>query len=86
MAELPPNVRDHEPHLALEAGDAGTSVIEPLITQSAERLKPGGVLLVEISPMIAATVENLVRGNVSLELGPTIRDPAGHARVVQART
>ena len=40
MTELPADVRDYEPHLALEAGEQGTAVIEPLIAQSAERLNP----------------------------------------------
>jgi release factor glutamine methyltransferase len=84
MAELAADVRDYEPHLALEAGDEGTDVIAPLISQSAERLQSGGALLIEISPMIAAKVEDLVRANGSLELLPTIRDAAGHARVIQA--
>ena len=44
MAELPPDVKDYEPHLALEAGEHGTDVIAPLIEQSAHRLKPGGAL------------------------------------------
>ncbi len=84
MADLPPDVRDHEPHLALEAGEQGTTVIEPLIAQSADRLNPGGTLLIEISPMIAATVETLVCSSSTFELAPTLRDPAGHARIIQA--
>jgi release factor glutamine methyltransferase len=84
MAELAAEVRDYEPHLALEAGDEGIDVIAPLISQSAERLQSGGALLIEISPMIAAKVEDLVRANGSFELLPTIRDAAGHARVIQA--
>ncbi|MGE3240378.1 MAG: peptide chain release factor N(5)-glutamine methyltransferase [Pirellulales bacterium] len=85
MAELPDDVKKYEPHLALEAGELGTAVIEPLIAQAAERLNPGGLLLVEISPMIAGAVEELVRGNGGLELLPTLRDGAGHARVIQAK-
>jgi len=84
MAELPPDVKNHEPHLALAAGERGTDVIAPLIGQAAERLRPNGVLLIEISPMIVATVEQLVREQPSLEFGKTIRDPAGHTRVIQA--
>jgi hypothetical protein len=34
--------------------------------------------------MIAAKVEQLVRDDRSFELQPTIRDLAGHARIVQA--
>jgi release factor glutamine methyltransferase len=85
MAELAPDVRNAEPHVALHAGERGTDVIAPLIEQSASRLKPGGVLLIEISPMIAGAVEQLIRDQPSLELEPTIKDLAGHARVIQAR-
>jgi release factor glutamine methyltransferase len=84
MAELPRDVRDHEPHLALHAGEQGTELIERLIAESTERLRPGGMLFIEVSPMIAAAVEALVKAQPAFELGPTIRDPAGHARVVQA--
>lgn len=84
MAELPTDVRDHEPHLALAAGERGTAVIEPLITQAAERLKPNGVLLIEIGPMIAVAVEQLIQASGYFDALPTIRDAAGHARVIQA--
>jgi release factor glutamine methyltransferase len=84
MAELGKDVREHEPHVALHAGEQGTDVIAPLIEQAAARLKPGGLLLIEISPMLAENVEQLVRDNSALELRPTIRDLAGHARDIQA--
>lgn len=84
MAELPADVRDYEPHSALEAGESGTAVIEPLINQAVERLNSGGALLIEISPMIAARVEELFRASGNWELLPTIRDAAGHARVIHA--
>jgi release factor glutamine methyltransferase len=84
MAALPADVREHEPHLALAAGEQGTAVIEPLIAQAAERLNPGGLLLIEISPMIASAVEELIGAAGSFDLLPTIRDSANLARVVQA--
>jgi release factor glutamine methyltransferase len=84
MAQLDRDVRNHEPELALRAGERGTDVIEPLIEQAAVRLKTNGVLLIEVSPMIASEVEQLVQQLSSLKLGPTIRDLAGHARIVQA--
>jgi release factor glutamine methyltransferase len=84
MAALSADVRDHEPHTALHAGEGGTDVIGPLIQQATQRLKPGGGLLIEVSPMIAADVEQLVRDASAFELGPTIRDLAAHQRIVQA--
>jgi hypothetical protein len=42
------------------------------------------MLLIEVSPMTAGDVEQMIRQQPSLDLGPTIRDLAGHARVIQA--
>ncbi len=84
MEQLARDVRDHEPHVALRAGERGTDVVAPLIEQAASRLKPGGTLFIEVSPMIAGEVEQLIRQQASLELGQTIRDLAGHPRVAQA--
>jgi release factor glutamine methyltransferase len=82
---LPQEVRDHEPQLALAAGESGTAIIERLIPQAAERLQAGGSLLLEISPMLQQQVEQLVAADERLELKPTVKDLAGLARVVQAR-
>lgn len=85
FAALAPQVRLHEPRLALVAGETGTSVIERLIPQAAERLRPGGSLLLEISPMLQQRVEALVASDERFEPAPTVKDLAGLPRVVQAR-
>ena len=41
-------VRDHEPHLALEAGSDGLSVIRRLLADAGNHLKDGGYFLFEI--------------------------------------
>lgn len=46
-ATLAPEVRDHEPEQALNAGRRGTSLIEELLSQSDSRLRAGGLLLAE---------------------------------------
>ena len=84
MAGLDAGVRDHEPHLALDGGEQGTEVIARLIPQAAERLKPGGWLLMEVGPSNAALVEQMVAEVEGLALDETIADLAGHPRVVQA--
>ena len=43
------------------------------------------MLLIEISPMIAAAVEEFIRASGTSSFAPTLRDPAGHARVIQAK-
>ena len=85
MEKLAVDVRKFEPRVALVAGPRGTEVIERLIAQSAERLRPGGHLLMEISPTIHDAVRTLLESDDRFELGPTIKDLARLPRVVQAR-
>ncbi len=47
-ADLHPQVRDHEPRLALFGGEDGHDIYRKLIPQAQARLKPGGWLLLEI--------------------------------------
>ena len=48
VAHLQPEVRDHEPHVALTDGSDGVSIIGRIISDSRHFLAPGGVLLVEM--------------------------------------
>jgi release factor glutamine methyltransferase len=54
-ADLPPELV-HEPELALFGGEDGFEVLRPLVTGVADRLVPGGSVLVEIDPGQAETV------------------------------
>lgn len=47
LAFLAPEVRDHEPRLALDGGPDGLHVIRRLVTEARGRLTPGGVLALE---------------------------------------
>lgn len=85
MAGLMQDVRKFEPRQALEAGSRGTEVIERLIPQAAERLLPGGWLLIEISSTIEPEVRALLAAEARLDPQPTIKDLAGHFRVALAR-
>jgi release factor glutamine methyltransferase len=85
MEQLSPSLKNFEPRMALEAGPTGTEVIERLIPQAAERLNAGGSLLVEISPMLDEAVHKLLAGDERFQIGPTRKDLAGLARVVQAK-
>jgi len=85
FAQLAVDVQKHEPYAALVGGPTGTELIARLLKQAAERLKPGGWLIMEISPMIESQVVDLVSATPALEQRPTIKDIAGHARVIQAQ-
>lgn len=82
---LSTSVKNHEPRQALVAGPTGTEVIERLIPQAAERLLPGGWLIVEVSPMIAGRVVELIASDGRYEPAIIVKDLAGLARVVKGR-
>jgi len=81
IAGLAPDIRDHEPHLALDGGPDGLDVIRHLVRESADRLRPGGWLMFELSPEQAAEAVQLLTaagyGRVSVK-----NDLSGQARVV----
>jgi release factor glutamine methyltransferase len=85
LAELADDVRRYEPTLALDGGEEGTTVIERLLPQAAQRLKPDGWLLMEISPTIVDRVQRLIDVTGGLERHATLKDIAGQPRVVQAQ-
>jgi release factor glutamine methyltransferase len=84
-ASLSRDVRDHEPRQALVAGPRGVEVIERLAAEAATRLVPGGWLVLEAGPLVAAEVTAILAATPGLKPGPVIADLAGLPRVFQAR-
>ena len=76
-------VRKHEPRNAVFAGATGLEVIERLIPQAREALRPGGGLVMEISGTIADGVRELLAGWYDVQIA---KDLQGIERVVSART
>ncbi|HKW16323.1 MAG TPA: peptide chain release factor N(5)-glutamine methyltransferase [Terriglobales bacterium] len=76
------DVRKFEPRTAVFAGPNGTEVIERLIPQAHDVLKPGGWLIMEISGTIAERVRELLTVWDDVEI---INDLQGIARVAAAR-
>jgi release factor glutamine methyltransferase len=63
IAGLALEVRDHDPHLALDGGPDGLSAYRALIPQSAPLLAPGGALVVEAGQGQSGAIETLMRGS-----------------------
>ncbi len=59
---LHPQVRDHEPSLALYAGLDGLAIYQRLIPEASQRLKPGGLLALEIGHGQRDAIAELLRG------------------------
>ena len=75
-------VRKFEPRGAVFAGPTGTEVIARLIPQAHTRLRPGGLLVMEISGTIADSVRRLLEGWDEVQVKPDLQ---GIPRVAVAR-
>ena len=61
FAALDADVRDYEPSLALVGGADGLAPTRALLVQARDRLRPGGLLAVEVDSSRAETVQALAR-------------------------
>jgi release factor glutamine methyltransferase len=81
---LDPEVRDHEPMLALHGGADGLDAYRLLAPEILRVLKPGGLFLVEIGYDQAEAVQNLFE-TAGADSVSTLRDLSDLDRVIQGR-
>ncbi|MFN8040562.1 MAG: peptide chain release factor N(5)-glutamine methyltransferase [Acidimicrobiales bacterium] len=82
--ELPAEVRDHEPALALVPGPTGLEALHVVVDGAGAWLAPGGVVVVELAPGQAVGVAEraVAAGLVDVRVEP---DLVGRDRMVVAR-
>jgi release factor glutamine methyltransferase len=81
---LAPQVRDHEPPLALYGGETGIELTTRLVREASERLGSGRLLLLETSPQLMSGVQELFADTAVWQPPKILKDLAGLARVCQA--
>jgi release factor glutamine methyltransferase len=84
IAGLDVDIRDFEPHLALDGGAQGLDFIERAVTAAKVHLARGGVLALEIGSDQAAAVRDVFASNGYIDV-EVRRDYGGHDRVVFGR-
>jgi release factor glutamine methyltransferase len=82
-AQLPVEVRKHEPEIALFGGDQGYEFYGLLIPEAAYHLKPGGLLVLELGYNSLPAVQPLLDTSHWCNVGVT-NDLAGIPRVLSA--
>ncbi|HEY4847225.1 MAG TPA: peptide chain release factor N(5)-glutamine methyltransferase [Methylocella sp.] len=83
IARLAPEVRDHDPRLALDGGEDGLAAYREIIPASRDLLAPGGLIALEVGAAHQPAVESLL----ILAFGAPVKvrlDLAGCRRVVLA--
>lgn len=84
LEELPAQIREHEPRVALAAGPDGLEVIREIAGKARAYLEPGGALFLEIGEDQGAPVTELLRDHGPWEEVEVQRDLAGRDRFVRA--
>jgi release factor glutamine methyltransferase len=83
--DLPPDVLDHEPHLALFAAHDGLAVVERLIDEGAARVAPGGLLALELGAGQGDTARTRLAADPRWVGAEVRKDLAGRSRMLIAR-
>lgn len=81
IGELAPEVRIHEPRMALDGGDDGLYFYKRIIPEAADYLRTGGMLFLEIGYDQAEQVGALMKDAGYYEVR-TIKDYGGNDRIV----
>ncbi len=82
-AALAPEIRDHEPHAALFAGEDGLNAVRRLVPQAAARLRSDGLLAMEIGITQGQAVSDLLDPDDWRDI-EVLPDLTGRPRVVAA--
>lgn len=84
IGELPVEVREHEPLVALDGGVDGLEAYRVIAGGAADHLKRGGVLAVEIGCEQASAVSKIIEKNGEFKPAAVIPDLTGRDRIVVA--
>ena len=85
LAQLTPEVRDYEPHLALDGGEDGLTYYRRIAQEAADFIRLGGYLLLEVGDGQSAAVEELLARSAHLAEVQIRLDLNQIPRVVVAR-
>jgi release factor glutamine methyltransferase len=83
-ASLPIDVREHEPAIALFAGDDGMEIYPRLIAQAKTHLAEGGLLVLELGAGLFEPVSDLLEARTGWTRVSATQDLAGIVRVISA--
>ncbi len=83
--EVAPNVREHEPTIALRGGADGMDLVRPIIAGAADLLRPQGMLAIEVAARRARESLALIESRGEWTDGRIHRDQDNLERVVEAR-
>jgi len=84
--DLPPEIRDYEPRIALDGGRRGMEILDRILRDAAKYLLPGGTLVVEIGEDQAEVLLGKANDTGHYRQSEILEDYAGKPRVLVATT
>lgn len=84
FAELAPDVRDHEPRVALDGGPDGLAFYRRIAADAGRFLSAGGSVVVEVGWTQDAAVRAIFAARPEWAVGDSVKDLGGRWRVVTA--
>jgi release factor glutamine methyltransferase len=85
IASLDAEVRDHDPHRALDGGLDGLDAYRLIAPQASRLLAPGGAIVMEVGHDQSGDVQGLLAAAGAMPAGPPKSDLAGIRRAVTGR-
>ncbi len=86
IAKLPSQIKDYEPHAALDGGRDGLNFYRTIIDSGAQFLAPKGAILFELDPTLVAPIRGLLqRRSNTFEEPEVFQDLAGLERAMLLR-
>ncbi len=83
--DVAPNVREHEPTIALRGGADGMDLVRPIIAGAESLLRPQGLLVIEVATRRAREALALIEARNAFAHARIHRDQDNLERVVEAR-
>lgn len=81
-ADVPPNVKDHEPEQALRGGVDGLDLVRPLAAKGPDLVRAGGLVLIEVAASRAKEARALVSAHQRVHHAEIVQDHEGLDRVI----
>jgi release factor glutamine methyltransferase len=83
LAGLSEEIKDHEPHIALAGGMDGLDIVRRLIVDAPDKLRNGGVVLLEIAPSQTEVLASWATSLGSWKSVDLVKDCSGVTRVLK---
>jgi release factor glutamine methyltransferase len=85
LTGLSDEIKDYEPRIALAGGEDGLDIVRRLIVEAPDKLRSGGVVLLEIAPVQVDALKAWASGLGSWSQVKLVSDVGGVVRVLKLR-